>query len=59
MNINDNYVLDVLNKFIVSERLNKSEILQMVSLASISYDVSDLKDNLLNLKLINNKKYKK
>ena len=46
MNINDNYVLDVLNKFIVSERLNKSEILQMVSLASISYDLSDLKDNL-------------
>ena len=46
MNINDNYVLDVLNKFIVSERLNKSEILQMVSLASISNDLSDLKDNL-------------
>ena len=46
MNINDNYVLDVLNKFIVSERFNKSEVLQMVSLVSISYDLSDLKDNL-------------
>ena len=46
MNVNDNYVLDILNKFIVSERLNKTEILQMVSLVSISYDISDLKDNL-------------
>ena len=46
MNINDNYVLDILNKFIVSERLNKSEMLQMISLVSISNDLSDLKDNL-------------
>ena len=46
MNVNDNYVLDILNKFIVSERLDKSEILQMVSLVSISNDISDLKDNL-------------
>ena len=46
MNINDNYVLDMLNKLIVSERLNKSEILQMVSLVSISDDIRDLKENL-------------
>ena len=46
MNLNDKSVLDKLNNFIVSERLNKSEILQLVSLVSISYDVSDLKDNL-------------
>jgi len=46
MNVNDNDVLDILNKFIISERLNKSEILQMVSLVSISYDLNDLKDNL-------------
>ena len=46
MNVNDNYVLDLLNRFIVSERLDKSEIIQMVSLASISYNLSDLKDNL-------------
>jgi len=58
MNVNDNDVLDILNNFIVSERLNKSEILQMVSLVSISYDLNDLKDNLKwetsreNLKLI-------
>ena len=46
MNVNDNDVLEILNKFIISERLNKSEILQMVSLVSISYDLNDLKDNL-------------
>ena len=46
MNVNDIYVLDILNKFIVSERLNKSEILQMVSLVKISNDIRDLKDNL-------------
>ena len=46
MNINDNYVLDMLNKLIITERLNKSEILQMVSLVSISDDFRDLKDNL-------------
>ena len=46
MNVNNSYVLDLLNKFIVSERLNQSEILQMVTLVSISYDMRDLKDNL-------------
>ncbi len=46
MNINDNYVLDILNKLIISERLNKSEILHMVELVSISVDIKDLKDNL-------------
>ena len=46
MNINDNYVLDMLNKLIISERLNKSEILQMFTLVSISDDIRDLKENL-------------
>ena len=46
MNINDNYVLDLLNNFIISERLNKYEILQMVTLVSISDDIRDLKENL-------------
>ncbi len=46
MNINDNYVLDMLNKLIISERLNKSEILHMVTLISISDDIMDLKENL-------------
>ena len=46
MNINDKYVLEMLNKLIASNRLNKSQILQMVNLVSISNDINDLKDNL-------------
>jgi len=46
MNINDKYVLDMLNKLIIINRLNKSQILQMVNLVSISNDINDLKDNL-------------
>ena len=46
MNINDKSVLEMLNKLIVINRLNKSQILQMVNLVSISYDINDLKDNL-------------
>ena len=46
MNINDKSVLEILNKLIAIERLNKIEILQMVNLVSISNDINDLKDNL-------------
>ena len=46
MNINDKSVLDMLNKLIVIDRLNKSQILKMVNLVSISNDINDLKDNL-------------
>ena len=46
MNINDKSVLEMLNKLIVINRLNKSQILQMVNLVSISYDFNDLMDNL-------------
>ena len=46
MNINDKSVLEMLNKLIVINRLNKSQILQMVNLVSISNDINDLKDNL-------------
>ena len=46
MNINDKSVLEKLNKLIVIHRLNKSQILQMVNLVSISNDIHDLKDNL-------------
>ena len=45
MNINDKSVLEMLNKLIVINRLNKSQILQMVNLVSISNDINDLKDN--------------
>ena len=46
MNIYDESVLEMLNKLIVINRLNKTQILQMVNLVSISYDFDDLKDNL-------------
>ena len=46
MNINDNTVIDILNKLIVKDRLNKSQILKMVGLASISNDINDLMDNI-------------
>ena len=46
MNINDKSVLEMLNKLIVIKRLNKSQILQMVNLVSISNDINDLKENL-------------
>jgi len=45
MNINDKSVLEMLNKLIAIDRLNKTQILQMVNLVSISYDINDLKDN--------------
>jgi len=46
MNINDKSVLEKLNKLIATNRLNKTQILQMVNLVSISNDFNDLKDNL-------------
>ena len=46
MNIADKSVLDMLNKLIAIDRLNKSQILQMMNLVSLSNDINDLKDNL-------------
>ena len=46
MDINDKSVLEMLNKIIVIDRLNKSQILHMVNLVSLSNDINDLKDNL-------------
>ena len=46
MNINDKSVLDMLNKLIATNRLNKTQIPQMVNLVSLSSDINDLKDNL-------------
>ena len=46
MNINDQSVLVMLNNLIVIDRLNKTQILQMVNLVSLSNDINDLKDNL-------------
>ena len=46
MNINDKSVLEMLNKFIVVDRLNKSQVLKMINLVSLSNNIDDLKDNL-------------
>ena len=46
MNINDKSVLEMLNKLIAINRLNKTQILQVVDLVSISNDINDLKENL-------------
>ena len=46
MNINDERVLEMLNKLIAIDRLNQSQILQMVNLVSLSKDINELKDNL-------------
>ena len=46
MNINDKSVLEMLNKLIAVDRLNKSQILHLVHLVSLSNDMNDLKDNL-------------
>ena len=46
MNINDKSVLEMLNKLIVINRLDRSQILQIVKLASLSNDIDDLQDNL-------------
>ena len=46
MNINDKSVLEMLNKLIAINRLNKAQVLQMVNLVSLSNDINELKDNL-------------
>ena len=46
MNIKDKLVLEMLNNFIAINRLNKTQILQMVNLVSLSNDINELKDNL-------------
>ena len=46
MDINDASVLNLINNLIVSDRLNKTQILQIVKLASISNDIDDLRENL-------------
>ena len=46
MNINDPLVLEIINKLIANDRLNKYQILQLVDLASISGNVNELKENM-------------
>ena len=46
MNINDSEVLEMLNTLIVTDRLNKLQILKMTNLVSISADIRELRENL-------------
>lgn len=46
MNIKSKSVLAKLNELIAIGRLDKNQTLQMVSLASLSNDFNDLKENL-------------
>ena len=46
MNINDSSVLDKLNNLIITERLNKTQILAMVKLVSVSNNIRELKENI-------------
>ena len=46
MNINDKSVLEMLNRHIAIERLNKNQILKMINLVSLSHDINDLKENI-------------
>ena len=46
MNINDASVLEIINRLIATDRLNKNQILQLVNLASISSSINDLKENM-------------
>tara|TARA_S200000501_G_C20271550_1_gene503110 strand:+ start:206 stop:373 length:168 start_codon:yes stop_codon:yes gene_type:complete len=46
MKINDGSVLEEINRYIAFNRLNKSQVLQIVSLASISSNINELNDNM-------------
>ena len=46
MDVNNKNILNKLNKYIASERLDKSQILQMANLLKVSHDLNDLKENL-------------
>ena len=46
MNVNDESVLEMINRLIATDRLNKQQILQLVNLASISNSIYELEDNM-------------
>ena len=45
MNVNDASVLEMINRLIASDRLDKKQILQLINLASISNSINELKEN--------------
>ena len=46
MNVNDSSVLEMINRLIAIDRLNKKQILQLVKLASISSSINELEENM-------------
>ena len=46
MNINEASVLEMINRLIATDRLNKHQILQLVNLASISNSINELEENM-------------
>ena len=46
MNVNDASVLEMINRLIATDRLNKHQILQLVDLASISNSLNELEENM-------------
>jgi len=46
MNVNDESVLEMINRLIATDRLNKHQILQLVNLASISNSIYELEENM-------------
>ena len=46
MNVNDSAVLEMINRLITIDRLNKNQILQLVNLASISKNINELEANM-------------
>ena len=46
MNVNDESVLEVINRLISTDRLNKLQILHLVKLASISNSIYELEENM-------------
>ena len=46
MNVNDPSVLEMINKLIATDRLNKNQIIQLVNLTSISNSINELEENM-------------
>ena len=46
MNVNDESVLEMINRLIATDRLSKQQILQLVNLASISNSFYELEENM-------------
>ena len=45
MNVNDTSVLELINRLIASDRLDKHQILQLVNLVTVSNNINELEEN--------------